>query len=115
MGVGVLVRSGGDGAAASEGARWMARRAWDKRAQFVADTPTPEAALRAAMAAPKGPVVLMDVGDNIGGGSPADSTILLEISQLLGVRSYLQTLLDPHAVSAWAAAGGGSTTPPQIG
>ncbi len=115
MGMAFLAISDGDEAAAREAARWMARRAWDKRAQFVADTPTPEAALRAAMAAPKGPVVLMDVGDNIGGGSPADSTILLEIAQRLGVRSYLQTLRDPQAVSACVAAGVGSTVTLQVG
>ena len=68
MGMGFLAISDGDESAARTAARWMARRAWDKRAQFVADTPSPEAALRMAMAA-EAPVVLMDVGDNIGGGS----------------------------------------------
>ena len=57
----------------------------------------------------KGPVVLMDVGDNIGGGSPADSTILLAAAQRLGVRGYLQTLCDPEAVGACVAAGVGAT------
>jgi len=115
MGMAFLAISDGDEAAARDAARWMARRAWDKRAQFVADTPTPEAALRAAMAAPNGPIVLMDVGDNIGGGSPADSTILLEIAQRLGVRSYLQTLRDPEAVSACVAAGVGATVKLEVG
>jgi len=115
MGMAFLAISDGDEAAARDAARWMARRAWDKRAQFVADTPTPEAALRAAMAAPNGPIVLMDVGDNIGGGSPADSTILLEIAQRLGVRSYLQTLRDPEAVSACVAAGVGETVKLEVG
>jgi microcystin degradation protein MlrC len=115
MGMAFLTISDGVEAAARGAARWMARRGWDKREQFVADTPTPEAALRAAMAAPKGPVVLMDVGDNIGGGSPADSTILLEIAQRLGVRSYLQTLRDPEAVSACVAAGVGSTVKLEVG
>jgi microcystin degradation protein MlrC len=93
----------------------MARRAWDKRTQFVAATPTADEALLAAMAAPRGPVVLMDVGDNIGGGSPADSTILLEAAQRLGVRSYLQTLRDPEAVMACVRAGVGSTVTLQVG
>jgi microcystin degradation protein MlrC len=68
----------------------------------------PEEALTAAIAAPRGPVVLMDVGDNIGGGSPGDSTVLLEAAKRLGVRSYLQTLRDPEAVSACLAAGVGA-------
>ena len=40
----------------------------------------------------------MDVGDNIGGGSSADSTVLLAEAQRLGIRSFLQTLYDPEAV-----------------
>jgi microcystin degradation protein MlrC len=115
MGMSFLAISDRDAAAAREAAAWMARRAWSKRAQFEAPTPSPEAALAAAMAAPNGPVVLMDVGDNIGGGSPADSTVLLEAARRLGVRSYLQTLRDPDAVSACVAAGVGSTISLEVG
>jgi microcystin degradation protein MlrC len=50
-------------------------------------------------------VLLLDVGDNIGGGSAADSTVLLEVALRLGVRSYLQTLYDPEAVAVCVAAG----------
>ena len=42
----------------------------------------------------------MDVGDNIGGGSAADSTVLLALARRLGIRRYLQTLYDPEAVGA---------------
>ncbi|MCA1668723.1 MAG: MlrC C-terminal domain-containing protein, partial [Thermomicrobia bacterium] len=70
---------------------------------------------RHVAAAPKGPVVLMDVGDNIGGGSAADSTILLEAAQRLGVRNYLQTLYDPAAVVACVAAGVGATVTMAVG
>jgi microcystin degradation protein MlrC len=105
----------GDAAAARDAARWMARRAWDRRAEFVGDTPAPEAALRVAAAASRGPVVLMDVGDNIGGGSPGDSTVLLEAAQRLGIRRYLQTLCDPEAVAACVAAGVGNTVELKVG
>ncbi|MGI9147042.1 MAG: M81 family metallopeptidase [Chloroflexota bacterium] len=115
MGMAFVAISDGDATAARAAARWMARRAWDKRAQFVADTPTPDAALAAAMAAPRGPVLLMDVGDNIGGGSPADSTILLEAARRLGVRNYLQTLRDPAAVAHCVAAGEGATVSLDVG
>jgi microcystin degradation protein MlrC len=115
MGMAFLAISDGDEQAAREAARWMAHRAWEKREQFVADTPTAEEALKAALAAPRGPIVLMDVGDNIGGGSPADSTILLDAAQRLGVRSYLQTLRDPEAVAACVQAGVGSTLTLAVG
>ncbi len=102
-------------AAAREAARWLARRAWERRAEFVGDTPSADEALRHAMAAPKGPVLLLDVGDNIGGGSAADSTILLEAAQRLGVRSYLQTLYDPEAVAACVASGVGTMVTLAVG
>ena len=63
--------------AAQEAARWLAERAWERRALFVGQAPSPTEALLSAASARKGPVVLMDVGDNVGGGSPGDSTILL--------------------------------------
>ena len=47
-----------------------------------------------------GPIVLMDVGDNIGGGSSADSTIILAEAQRTGFTGLLQTLYDPEAVEA---------------
>jgi microcystin degradation protein MlrC len=92
----------------------LARRAWDKRAEFVGDTPSAEEALRDAVLS-RGPVVLMDVGDNIGGGSPGDSTVLLAEAQRLGVRRYLQTLCDPEAVSACIAAGVGQSVKLPVG
>jgi microcystin degradation protein MlrC len=111
MGMSFLAVHDGDPAAARPAARWLAKRAWEHRAEMLNDTPSPEEALRHAMAAKKHPVVLLDVGDNVGGGSTADSTILLEIAQRLGVRRFLQSLYDPEAVEACVAAGvGGMVT-----
>lgn len=115
MGMTFLAVHDGDPAAAREAARWLARRAWERRAEFVGDTPSPDDALRHAMAALKGPVLLLDVGDNIGGGSAADSTVLLEAAQRLGVRRYLQTLYDPEAVTASVASGVGTTVTLDVG
>jgi microcystin degradation protein MlrC len=115
MGASFLVVADGDEAVARDAARWLARRAWDRRADLQGDIPSPTDALKTAMAAPKGPVVLMDVGDNIGGGSSADSTILLAEAKRLGVRRYLQTLYDPEAVAAGVAAGVGSTVTLAVG
>jgi microcystin degradation protein MlrC len=115
MGMAFLAVHDGDEAAARDAARWMASRAWERREEFVGDTPSPEEALRYAATAPRGPIVLMDVGDNIGGGSSADSTILLETAKRLGVRSFLQTLFDPEAVAACVAAGVGSEVTLPVG
>ena len=115
MGMGFLAISDGDEAAARDAARWMAARAWERRERLVGDTPPPEEALRAAASAGKGPVVLMDVGDNIGGGSSADSTILLAEAKRQGIRSYLQSLYDPEAVAACVSAGVGTEITLKVG
>ena len=115
MGMSFLAIADGDRDRARDAARWMASQAWGRRHEFVGDTPSPAEALKAAMAADKGPVVLMDVGDNIGGGSSADSTILLAEAKRLGVRSYLQTLYDPEAVAACVAIGVGSDVTLNVG
>ena len=57
----------------------------------------------------------MDVGDNIGGGSSADSTVLLAEAKRLAVKSYLQTLYDPEAVAACVAAGVGAEVTLRVG
>ena len=115
MGMAFLVVADGDRELAARGSRWMASRAWEMREAFVGDTPTPEAAIAHAMAAPHGPVVIMDVGDNIGGGGPADSTFLLEIAMRLGARDYLQSLYDPAAVRACVDAGVGAVVTLDVG
>ncbi len=115
MGMSFIAVHDGDPAAARDAARWMARRAWERRAEYVGDTPSADEALRHAMAVQQGPILLLDVGDNIGGGSAADSTILLEAAQRLGARRYLQTLYDPEAVVACVAAGVGATVTLAVG
>jgi microcystin degradation protein MlrC len=115
MGMSFLAVADGDAALAREVARGLARRAWEMREQFVGDTPAPREALEHAVNAPRGPVVLMDVGDNIGGGSTADSTFLLAEAQRMGVRGYLQTLYDPGAVQACVAAGVGRELTLRVG
>jgi microcystin degradation protein MlrC len=51
--------------------------------------------------------VLFDVGDNVGGGSPGDSTLILHAARRLGIAGLLQALLDPEAVRACQQAGVG--------
>jgi microcystin degradation protein MlrC len=67
------------------------------------------------MRAPSGPILLLDVGDNVGAGSAGDSTFILADAQRLGVRSLLQTVRDPAAVEACVTAGVGSTVTLSLG
>jgi microcystin degradation protein MlrC len=93
----------------------MARRAWVRREEFVGDAPSPEEAFQEAVAYPKRPVVLMDVGDNVGGGSSADSTILLEEAVRLGIGDMMIVLWDPESVQACARAGIGAEVSLKVG
>lgn len=115
MGMSFLAVADGDQALAGEVARRLARRAWELREQLDAKTPSPREALEHAVRAERGPVVLMDVGDNIGGGSTADSTFLLAEARRAGVRSYLQTLYDPEAVQECVRAGVGGELTTRVG
>ena len=85
MGMAFLAIHDGDEAAARDAARYLADLAWERRLALQGDVPFPTEALQYADAAPEGPIVLMDVGDNIGGGSSADSTYLLAEAKRLGI------------------------------
>jgi microcystin degradation protein MlrC len=76
----------------------------------------PESVETADGKAPRnGPIVLMDVGDNIGGGSSADSTFILSEAQKMGVKSLLQSLYDPESVAACVRAGVGAQVTLEVG
>lgn len=115
MGASFLAVADGDIQAARDAARWMAMRAWQRRYEFVGDAPSPEEALKEAAAFPGRPVVLMDVGDNVGGGSAADSTFLLEAALKLGIGDMMVILKDPESVRACTAAGVGARVSLSVG
>jgi microcystin degradation protein MlrC len=54
-------------------------------------------------------------GDNIGGGSAADSTFVLAEAIAQGISSYLQSMFDPAAAKACEAAGVGATVKLSLG
>jgi microcystin degradation protein MlrC len=110
-----VVVADGDTATAERTARWLAGRIWARRTELDGNAPRPEEAVARAAAAPARPVVLLDVGDNIGGGSPGDSTVLLQEALRQGVTSVLLSLHDPEAVHACEAAGEGGRVAIAVG
>src|SRR5258708_29387854 len=75
-GVSVLVTAD-DPALAYETRRSLSATAWQNReAATYTGLPVHDAIDR-AMRANQGPIILADVGDNVGGGSPGDGTVLL--------------------------------------
>ena len=120
MGMSFLAIADGVLDLAREKAVWMAERAWERRAEMHIHVPSVREALEMAEShadanPDAGPVVLMDVGDNIGGGSSADSTHILEEAQRMGVKSYLQSLYDPESVERCVAAGVGGEVSLRVG
>ena len=80
---------------------------WSRREQFRGSALAPDAAIAHA-AAVAGPVLLLDVGDNIGGGSGGDSVALVHAARRGALASLVAIIADPEAVAACAAAGVGA-------
>ncbi len=115
MGMSFIAVTDNDPALAAEIAKTLADAAWSmKEALNAGGTPIDEA-LGRAKAANVNPVVLFDVGDNVGGGSPADSTLLLHGARRMGVPNLLQTLCDADGVKACQAAGIGGRVELAVG
>lgn len=89
---------------------------WEMRREFVPDLATPVEAVRRAMAAPNGPVILSDQGDNPGGGTPCDGTHLLGPLIAAGAtNAAVAVMTDPEAAAQAIAAGVGTTITLTIG
>jgi microcystin degradation protein MlrC len=76
-----------------------------RRDEFVVRRPRPEQAVARALRSGRQPVVLVDVADNVGGGSPGDGTVLLRELVAQGAAGAIVTVADAEAVRAAAAAG----------
>lgn len=115
MGPSVVVVADGNRALAEAGAQRIADMIWAARDQLVPDLPNAAEAVRQAIQATQTPMALFDMGDNIGGGSAADSTIILE--QLLAQKAdgWVVTLFDPEAVQACVQAGIGGAVSLRVG
>jgi microcystin degradation protein MlrC len=100
LGMSVIVVADGDRGTAARQARALAARVWARREQFTARAPGAAQALTAAAGAGQGPVLLLDVGDNIGAGAPGDSVVILHVARQLGLASLLTVIADPAAAAA---------------
>lgn len=68
-----------------------------------------------AMNATATPVTLFDAGDNVGGGSAADSTIILEELLKQKADGWVVAIYDPESVEICAKAGIGATVSLMVG
>jgi microcystin degradation protein MlrC len=80
-----------------------------RRAEFDVVREHADEAVRRALAAESGPVVLVDVADNIGGGSPGDGTVILAELFDQGARGAVVPIADAEVARAAARAEDGAS------
>jgi microcystin degradation protein MlrC len=107
MGPSVIVIADGDSTLAKREADRLAEELWQVRDRFTARLPDAATAVSMALRAERQPVILVDTGDNVGGGSAADGTVLLAEMLRQGATEGVVCLFDPEAVQVCEQAGAG--------
>jgi microcystin degradation protein MlrC len=115
MGMTFLAISDGDPVLAKELADAVATRAWELRVELQGSSTSVRDALMRADKASEFPVVLFDVGDNVGAGTPGDSTYVLHEARALGVRGVTQALRDAEVAAQCQKLGVGATFSGEVG
>jgi microcystin degradation protein MlrC len=117
MGYATLAVTDGDPALAARVAEELAALAWSEReALFETQLVPPDEAIAWALAQPEGPIILSDLADGNGAGSPGDATAV--IAALLAARppkTTFATVRDADAARQAAAAGVGAEVDLMIG
>lgn len=115
MGASVIVVADGNRSAARAAADDLGSAMWDVREQLNVVSPEAEEAVRAALACTKLPALLIDLGDNIGGGSAGDGTVLLAELLKQKATGFVVPMFAPAAVEQAKAAGIGNTVEVTVG
>ena len=102
MGSSLIVVANDDRKAAQATCEELARAWWERRAEFDSQGLSPEEAVERATTLP-GPVGLLDMGDNVGGGSPGDGTIIARVILERGGPRSVVCLCDSEAVKEVAS------------
>lgn len=97
MGSGFIVVTDDDEPLAQSAATALGDYFWKRRSDFVGEkVPVHDAV--GSIARQEKPVLLLDMGDNVGGGSPGDSTFILAELERVGKWKSFVCLYDPEAV-----------------
>lgn len=127
VGVHVAVTTDGNADLARRVGGEVGRWIWENRERFRTESPTPEQAVRLALAAwdaqlagkddaARRPVVVNETNDNPGGGTPGDGTHLLRAMLDAGITdAAFGTMYDPEVVAAAHAAGVGQSIDVSLG
>lgn len=115
MGPSIVVVADGNADLAQREADKLGEQMWAAREELVPHIATPAEAVRQAMQAAKTPVSFMDMGDNIGGGSAGDSTIILKELLDQDADGWAMAIYDPESVQSCFEAGIGAEVDLQVG
>ena len=115
MGPSIVVVTDNDLERAQQEAERLGHMMWAVREQLKPNVPDPVTAVRRAMASKRQPVALFELGDNIGGGSAGDATILLKALIDERADDWVVTIYDPEAVATCFKAGIGATVSLPVG
>ena len=88
---------------------------WGIRGQLTLNLPTAAQAVHQAVSSEKHPVILVEMGDNIGGGSPGDSTFILAELIQQGASGFVVVLYEPEGVHSCVQAGIGGEVSLEVG
>ena len=88
---------------------------WNVHEQLTLDLADAAEAVAQAVQSEQHPVILVEMGDNIGGGSPGDSTFVLAALQRQRASGFVVVLYDPEAVQSCIQAGVGADVVLNVG
>lgn len=114
MGCVVLTVADNDRRAARDAAEQLAELVWQRRADFVGQLCEIDDALKMAIA-DEGCTCLLDMGDNVGGGSPGDGTALAKALLESQVDSGFVIINDPQTVAVTEGKNAGEMIDLQVG
>ena len=100
---------------AQEEASRLSDMLWGIRGQLTLDLPNAVQAVQQAVRSENHPTILVEMGDNIGGGSPGDSTFILAELLQQGASGFVIVLYDPEGVQSCIQAGVGEAVSLQVG
>jgi microcystin degradation protein MlrC len=115
MGPAVIAVHDGDREAASAVAEEIAEAMWRVRYELDVHCPNPAEAVRTAIESEEIPVLLIDLGDNTGGGSAGDGTVLLAELLKQEASGAIVVLYAPQAVTECQRLGVGGRFAGKVG
>ena len=115
MGPSIVVVTNADKALADKQAQHLADMLYATREETIIKNPQPAEAVKMAIEHEGRPVILIDMGDNIGGGSAGDATFMLDELIKQKAEGWAVVMYDPAAYEIAEEAGVGKPFDFEVG